>query len=283
MNVMLQVYGKLHGQAIAISVGRLVSMFILIILLTADGQAQEALKQAPIPLPHPMHVLSAPSPVQAQDTPSVLAENPPALPPLDPPYARPLPEAVPGRPFPRKTFAKGRDAYLATLRKLAQDNEIPVDIADVIIQIESDYDPAAVGDNDAIGLMQVSPMLARDLRFGGPIHDLFEPEVNLKLGMHYLAGAWKLSNGKVCEALLRYKEGWVETRPNPQSQDYCRRALIRLAILGSNLGADIDMPGLAEIRASLRGSTRFDWREHDSRLKAIDERFGGEKFGIIAP
>ncbi len=243
------------------------------------------MRQAPIPVPNPQstpaQAVSPPEPEQAQ--PSALAESTAPLPALDPPYARALPEAVSGRPFPRQTFTKGREAYLERIRKLAQENDVPVDLADVIIQIESDYDPHAVGDNDAIGLMQVRPVLARDLRFGGPIHDLFEPEVNLRLGLQNLAGAWKLSSGKVCDALLRYREGWVESRQTPQSQEYCRRALIRLAMLGSSLGADIDMPGLAEIRASLRGRSRFDWRDHDNRLKSIEDKFGGEKFGIIAP
>jgi soluble lytic murein transglycosylase-like protein len=245
-------------------------------LMTVAAAAQAPAHKAPVPQPRPSVAITG------ADRPSVLAETQVELPPLDPPYARPLPQAVAGRPFPKQAYAKGRDTYIENIRKLAQEHDIPVDIADVIIQIESDYDPAAIGDNDAIGLMQIRPVLARDLRFGGPINDLFDPDINLKLGMNYLAGAWKLSSGKVCDGLLRYREGWMETRETPESRDHCRRALIRLAILGSNLGADIDMPGLAQIRSSLRGRSRFDWRDHDNRIKAIDDRFGGENFGIIS-
>src|SRR3954469_23160001 len=51
----------------------------------------------------------------------------------------------------------------------------------------------------------------------------------------YLAEAWRLANGNLCRALMKYRAGWGEERLSPLSQEYCRRARVHLANIGSPL------------------------------------------------
>ncbi len=201
---------------------------------------------------------------------------------FDPAYGQRRDAVAEGRPKPAGSWPKGRETYLTLARQAAQDADLPFDLVDAVIAVESDYDPQALGDDDAIGLMQVRPATIRDLGFEQPLGEAFAPKANLDLGLTYLSGAWKLSNGKICETLTRYRFGWMQARPLPDGDLYCKRVLIRLAANGSALGADIQLPGLAEARAALRIKPRQDWADHDKKVKDIDRKFGGEKFGIIS-
>jgi soluble lytic murein transglycosylase-like protein len=201
---------------------------------------------------------------------------------FDPPYAIRASAPAPGRLAPAADLPAGRQNWLALVRRFAQENDVPFDLVDALVSVESDYDPLARGRDDRMGLMQLRPALLRDLSFFGALAEAYQPETNLRLGLTYLSGAWKLSGGKICEALTRYRFGWTQAQALPESEPYCRRVLIRLAANGSPLGADIQLPGLAEARAALRAKPRQEWSEHDKKVKDIDRKFGGDKFGIIS-
>ncbi|WP_163837269.1 transglycosylase SLT domain-containing protein, partial [Providencia stuartii] len=66
--------------------------------------------------------------------------------------------------------------------------------------------------------------IAREQGFEGTVQELFDPETNIRIGVTYLAGAWERSGGNVCQALMKYRVGWDETRISPLSAEYCRRA-----------------------------------------------------------
>ncbi|MGL4288390.1 MAG: lytic transglycosylase domain-containing protein [Phreatobacter sp.] len=208
---------------------------------------------------------------------------PPSAPRLPPPFAEAPARRVEGRAFSEQRYPVGRDTHLATVRKYAEASRVPIDLADAVATIESAYDPQAVGSADEIGVMQVRSTIAREQGFEGTVQELFEPETNIRIGVTYLAGAWERSGGNVCQALMKYRVGWDETRISPLSAEYCRRALIYLNAIGSPLARGLAAPpGLNGVAGAGVGRGSFNWSDHDGRLRQIDQRFGGENFGIIA-
>jgi hypothetical protein len=224
----------------------------------------------------PAAVIPPPSPTE----PAVAAIDPPQI---EAPFAEAPPRRFEGRAFSDKRFPVGRSAHLATIRAQAAALRVPVDLADAVAMVESAYDPHAVGLVDEIGLMQVRPSIARQFGFEGTIQDLFEPETNIRLGMAYLAGAWERSGGNLCQALMKYRAGWDETQMSALSLEYCRRAVVHLTAIGSPLARGVTVPtGAATPPPGQRSTSRFNWQDHENRMRQIDQRFGGQNFGIIA-
>lgn len=221
---------------------------------------------------------AAPPPVQAEA--ALTATDPPQI---EAPFAEAPPRRFEGRAFSDKRFPVGRAAHLPAIRAQAAAARVPVDLADAVATVESAYDPHAVGLVDEIGLMQVRPAIARQLGFEGTIQDLFEPETNIRLGMTYLAGAWERSGGNLCQALMKYRAGWDETQMSALSLEYCRRAVVHLTAIGSPLARGVTVPtGAATPPPGQRSTSQFNWRDHENRMRQIDDRFGGQNFGIIA-
>jgi soluble lytic murein transglycosylase-like protein len=220
----------------------------------------------------------APAPAQAEA--AVAAIDPPQI---EAPFAEAPPRRFEGRAFSDKRYPVGRSAHLAAIRAQAAALRVPVDLADAVAMVESAYDPHAVGLVDEVGLMQVRPAIARHFGFEGTIQDLFEPETNIRLGMAYLAGAWERSGGNLCQALMKYRAGWDEAQMSALSLEYCRRAVVHLTAIGSPLARGVTVPtGAATPPPGQRSTSRFNWQDHENRMRQIDQRFGGQNFGIIA-
>lgn len=156
----------------------------------------------------------------------------------EPPTASPV--AVPAS----AGIAQRRALHLPSLVRLAALAGIPAELADAVAVVESAYEPRAVGSSGEVGLMQVMPATAAMLGFRGAPHELMEPDTNLRYGIQYLAGAWRLSGGDLCWTLARYRAGHGEQRMTPRSVEYCRRALAHLAWLGSPLAAGATAPSV---------------------------------------
>lgn len=219
-------------------------------------------------------------------------------PQLEAPFGEAPRRRVDGRPFSDRRFPVGRAVYLDAIKRLAEEHRVPIDLVDAVMSIESGYDPHAVGPADEIGLMQVRPGTARQLGFEGDVQALFDPENNIALGVRHLSGAWERAGGRLCEALMKYRTGWDETRMSALSFEYCRRAHVHLTAIASPLARGVDVAALARaarpsgpqgadppgLSRALNGRVtgRFNWADHDRRLRDIDARFGGSNFGIIA-
>lgn len=128
---------------------------------------------------------------------------------------------------------RGRSTYLALLTREADRRGLPPAVADAVAQVESSYNPSAIGKVGELGLMQVRPTTAAMLGHRGPSTELLKPETNIRYGVAYLAKAWELSQGDLCRALMKYRAGHGEERMTPLSVDYCRRARAHLAAIGS--------------------------------------------------
>jgi soluble lytic murein transglycosylase-like protein len=261
----------------------------------AFREAQAASRRAPpIPDNHPAVInaqvppsRTAPVPVAVPAAPAApepaAADTAGDLPRLEAPFAEAPPRRFEGRAYSDTRYIVGRRAHYPTVRRLAAAMRVPIDLADAVVMVESAYDPHAVGLVDDIGLMQVRPSMARQLGFDGTIQDLFEPETNIRLGVTYLAGAWERSGGNLCQALMKYRAGWDETEMSALSLEYCRRAVVHLNAIGSPLARGVTVPAGAETPPpGQRSTSRFNWQDHEKRIEQIEQRFGGQNFGIIA-
>jgi soluble lytic murein transglycosylase-like protein len=261
------------------------------------AETAPTLRRAPLPLRRPATI---PTATAAREGAS-MALSMPEPPQLEAPFAEAPRRRQDGRAFSEQRFETGRTAHLPVLARIAQEAKVPIDLADAVVSIESAYDPHAVGGADEIGMMQVRPGTARQLGFSGTAQELFVPETNMRLGVAYLAGAWERAGGNLCQALMKYRAGWDETRMSALSLEYCRRAHVHLTAIGSPLARGVDVRALAARSGARPGQPaagsgplalrrgpngrvtgRFNWAEHDSRIQAIERRFGGQNFGIIA-
>jgi soluble lytic murein transglycosylase-like protein len=125
-----------------------------------------------------------------------------------------------------------RDGYRALVRQEAARAGLPPDVADAVTEVESSYNPTAIGAAGEIGLMQVMPSTARLLGFTGTLEELAVPEVNIHYGVAYLAQAWRLANNDICTATMKYRAGHNETRFSYRSVDYCLKVRAKLVARG---------------------------------------------------
>ena len=81
--------------------------------------------------------------------------------------------------------------------------DVPVELVQAVIQVESGWNPYAVSKKGAAGLMQLMPQTA--LRFG--IRDRFDIEENVRGGVAYLAWLIRLFKGDLRLAVAAYQVG----------------------------------------------------------------------------
>jgi hypothetical protein len=117
-------------------------------------------------------------------------------------------------------------------RETAKTN-LPADIAEAVVFVESGYNPGTIGTVGEIGLMQIRPETAAMLGFRGNNAELAEPDINIHYGVLYLNRAWRLAGGDLCRALMKYRAGHDEESMTPRSQVYCNRARNRLVSMNS--------------------------------------------------
>ncbi|WP_425277528.1 transglycosylase SLT domain-containing protein [Methylobacterium nodulans] len=154
----------------------------------------------------------------------------------------PLPPTIVGLVGLPTIYNKGRSAYLDMLTQEAIRQGLPPAVADAVAQVETAYNPNAIGGVGEVGLMQVRPQTAAMLGYRGTDADLAEPTTNVRYGVAYLARAWRLAGGDLCRALMKYRAGHGEERMTPLSVEYCRRARAHLALIGSPLAGEIAPP-----------------------------------------
>lgn len=81
--------------------------------------------------------------------------------------------------------------------------DVPVELVDAVIQVESGWNPYAVSKKGAAGLMQLMPETA--LRFG--VQDRFNIAENIRGGVAYLAWLIRLFKGDLRLAVAAYQVG----------------------------------------------------------------------------
>jgi len=121
-------------------------------------------------------------------------------------------------------------AFAKLVDEIAARHAVDRDLVHSMIAVESNYNPLAVSEKGALGLMQLVPSTAR--RFG--VADAFNPEQNVEGGVRYLKYLLDLYDGDRRWALAAYNagEGTVEryggVPPYAETRSYINRVDKRL-------------------------------------------------------
>ena len=103
--------------------------------------------------------------------------------------------------------------------------QVDPELIRAIVRVESGYDPKAVSNKGAMGLMQLVPATAQ--RFG--VANPFDPKQNLEGGVNYLKYLLDLFGGDLSLSLAAYNAGEHSVQRSggipaiPETQDYVRK------------------------------------------------------------
>lgn len=106
----------------------------------------------------------------------------------------------------------------------ARANGIPIALARAVVRIESNWKPQTTGRAGEVGLMQIKHQTARGMGYRGSRAKLYEPATNIRWGMRYLAGAYRLAGGDTCGTVMRYQGGHGARRMSSAARSYCSKA-----------------------------------------------------------
>lgn len=112
----------------------------------------------------------------------------------------------------------------AIVDREARANGIPVALARAVVRIESNWNAGVTGRAGEVGLMQIKHRTAQGLGYSGSRAALYDPATNVKWGMRYLAGAYRLAGGDTCGTVMRYQGGHAARRMTPAARAYCGKA-----------------------------------------------------------
>jgi len=124
-------------------------------------------------------------------------------------YAPPIPPARISDPV-ASAWANRYHVDPALARKIlsaAYRHGLDGHVAFRLVKRESSFRVAMLGDAGEIGLTQIKPSTARDLRPGITVDQLYQPEINLDLGFAYLAQLRARYHGDLWRAATAYNHG----------------------------------------------------------------------------
>lgn len=113
------------------------------------------------------------------------------------------------------------------VKKYSKEFQVPKSLINSVIKAESGYDPYAVSDKGAMGLMQLMPATAA--RFG--VTKPFDPRQNIKGGVAYLQHLMQEFHGNLALVVAGYNAGGGAVRnyggipPFQQTQQYVQEVL----------------------------------------------------------
>src|SRR6266704_4145322 len=133
--------------------------------------------------------------------------------------------AVRSRPLPG---AGVQSVWVEVVREAATTNNLPEALILAVMAVESNFDPRAVSEKGAAGLMQLMPGTARDMY----VADVFDPEQNIHGGARYLRLLANQYGGDMVRMLAAYNAGPDAVRragngvPNiPETREYVRKVV----------------------------------------------------------
>ena len=112
-------------------------------------------------------------------------------------------------------------------------------LAIAVAKVESDLRPDAVSNKGAIGVMQIMPRTGL-LEFGVKRKDLFNPIINIKIGVKFLDQLIKKYKGNIGVALSHYNGGsavgiWPNVKIIPVTYPYVVKVLKKSNELGNQV------------------------------------------------
>ena len=131
-----------------------------------------------------------------------------------------------GRP---KDRAQEKRQIKTLVAREARGLGVPVSLAVAVAHAESNFDPRARSHKGARGVMQIMPRTAMG-EYGIPAEQLWNPRINVRLGLHFLRRLLKRYRGRTELALSYYNGGSaVGDLPNarviPATSRYVARVL----------------------------------------------------------
>lgn len=120
-----------------------------------------------------------------------------------------------------------RNSVQQLVAREARNMGVPIPLALAVAHAESNFDPRARSNRGARGVMQVMPATARG-EYGVHPDMLWNPRVNIRLGLHFLARLIRRYDGRTDLALSYYNGGSAVGRPGhgriiPATRDYVRK------------------------------------------------------------
>jgi soluble lytic murein transglycosylase-like protein len=112
-----------------------------------------------------------------------------------------------------RTIARYMDRYgigyemAAAIERAARQEGVKTDLAFRLVRVESEFRERAVSPVGAVGLTQLMPQTAKELKPGITRAEMFERETNLRLGFRYFRRLLRHYHGDVDEALHAYNRG----------------------------------------------------------------------------
>jgi soluble lytic murein transglycosylase-like protein len=141
-----------------------------------------------------------------------------------------VPGVEPAGPSNVKSRSRQADAVRAValkplIARHAAANGLPYELADAIIRLESRYN-AGARNGPNMGLTQINVSTAQSLGYQGAAAGLLDAETNLRYGLKYLAGAYRLAGGDTCGTILRYQFGHRTQTMTGASRVYCAKVKV---------------------------------------------------------
>ena len=109
---------------------------------------------------------------------------------------------LPGSPV-RRTRPMNHEPFRPLIAQAARENRLDQALLHAVITVESGYDPQAVSERGAVGLMQLMPQTAR--RYG--VSNMYDPLQNIRGGARYLSDLLGRFNNDLTLALAAYNAG----------------------------------------------------------------------------
>lgn len=210
---------RFDGLTLIVSI---LSVFMLNVLLFSAGVLVGA---APAP-----RAISRPVPrLIAKKRPQPRAEARVAF--VMPRWSPPAEETAP-QPQPDFTLVARRD-LTAVIEEAAYRESVPPYLVAAVARVESNFDPRAISNKGAIGLMQVMPETAK--RFGFDARRLHDPVHNVAAGATYLRWLLERYDGDLDRVLAAYNAGegavakYDGIPPYKETQDFVKRVRAVLA------------------------------------------------------
>ena len=119
------------------------------------------------------------------------------------------------------------NAYDDIIREASQHHGMKFELIKALIHAESNFNPNAISQSGAIGLMQIMP---DNLNAFG-IHDPFDPRENVMGGTRYLKSLMKKYNSNLSLTLAAYNAGpgvvdrYKDIPPYPETENYVEKVL----------------------------------------------------------
>lgn len=123
----------------------------------------------------------------------------------------------------------------AAIDQAAAKHNVDANLVRAMIRQESNYNPSAVSNKGAMGLMQLMPETARELGVSNP----FDPQQNVDAGVRHLKQMLENNNGDVRLGLAAYNAGQGAVNrnngipPYRETRDYVKRITERAGLAGA--------------------------------------------------